>query len=168
MLWAESQSSGHCLMHIHPCVQSSYKQTVRSECALHRLGLNVFPGCFQMLCLRACSPFLSRKSGIMGGPEGWGVVHCRSLGAQWFSLVCWLQAALPACPDCSPWLEGAQLPPAAAAKPLVFVLVSLSLLLISSLHQLINLEQRWCLGSTEIFPGNVWLCNLKQGDFIWA
>lgn len=31
MHWAESQSSGHCLMHIHPRVQSSDKQTARSE-----------------------------------------------------------------------------------------------------------------------------------------
>lgn len=60
--WAESQSSGHCLTHIRLCVHSSYKQTVRSKCALHSLGLNVFPGCFQTLCLEACGLSLGRKS----------------------------------------------------------------------------------------------------------
>lgn len=93
-------------MHIHPCAHSSYKQTVRSEWALHYLGLNVFPGCFQMLSLKQCIPFLGRKSGIMEEPESWGVVHCNSAGAQWLRLMCWLQAALPACPDCSPVAGG--------------------------------------------------------------
>lgn len=98
MHWAESQSSGHCLMHIHPCAHSSYKQTVRSEWVLHCLGLNVFPGCFQTLCLKECTPFLGRKSGMMGLRRG-------ALQFSWSPVIeahVLAPGCSSACPDCSP------------------------------------------------------------------
>lgn len=67
------------------------------------------------------------------------IVHHDLVIAQWSSLMCWIQAALPSCLDCSPVVGGCLASSSCSSKT---TCVWVFLILISSLHQLMNLEPR--------------------------
>lgn len=87
------------------------------------------------------------------------IVHHDFAIAQWSSLMCWIQAALQSCLDCSP-MFGACLASYSCSRDITCVWILLILLLISSLHQLINLEPR-CNPAAPLLGQN-WELPLKR------
>lgn len=80
------------------------------------------------------------------------IAHHNSVIGQWSSLMCWIQAALPSCFDCSSVVGGCLVSSSCSSKTTcVWVLLILSL--ISSLHQLMYLEQR-CSPATQLLGQN--------------
>lgn len=101
------------------------------------------------------------------------IVHHDFAIARWSSLMCWIQAPLPSCLDCSPVVEGC-LASSSCSREITCIWVLLILSLISSFHQLMNLEPRCnpaapLLGQNWYLP---WKCHslssLRGGLPLWA